>query len=186
MAFQAIGVVGLPGSGKTEVAKAIAGFGIPSIRMGDVVWEELKRRGQQISEENVGKVSNELRKIEGKGAIARLCVSPIETHSRDKPAVVVDGIRGLAEVNVFRDKFGKNFHLIAVWAGEDSRFLRISSRKRDDDPTLRKDFHEKDLRELSWGLGNAIALSDFMIINDGKLEELHGKVMTLFKKILEG
>lgn len=182
MALKVIGIVGLPGSGKTEVAKALAKLDVPSVRMGDVVWGELKRRGKSINEANVAKVSNEFRKREGMGAIAKRCVPLIEASGSGKRAVVVDGIRGIAEVNEFRKKFGRNFHLIAIWANEEVRYRRIASRKRADDSITRESFRKKDLRELSWGLGGAIALSDVMFINEGTIEELHMRATDFFKK----
>ena len=48
--MKVIGFVGLPASGKTEAAKVAQELGIPIIRMGDVVREEVKRRGLDITE----------------------------------------------------------------------------------------------------------------------------------------
>ena len=186
MELQVIGIVGLPGSGKTVVANALAKFDVPSVRMGDVVWGELKRRGQDITEAKVGELSNELRKREGMGAIAKRCVPLIESSGAGKRAIVVDGIRGVAEVDEFRKAFGKNFHLVGTWASQETRYRRIASRKRADDAITRESFTEKDLRELSWGLGDAIALSDFMILNEGNIEELRKRSEQLFKKIVGG
>ncbi|MEM3515026.1 MAG: AAA family ATPase, partial [Candidatus Hadarchaeum sp.] len=100
MAPQVIGIVGLPGSGKTEVAKVFAKLGVPSVRMGDVVWEELRNRGKRITERNVARLSNELRKREGMGTIAKRCIPVIKRIGKDQRAVIVDGIRGMAEVEV--------------------------------------------------------------------------------------
>ncbi len=183
MALQIIGIVGLPGSGKTEIARALADFSIPSVRMGDVVWNEIRRRGQRVTEKNVARVSNELRKKEGMSSVARRCVPLVRSAGEGKKVVVVDGIRGIAEVNEFRRAFGGNFHLIAVWAGEKARSSRISSRKRADDTITRMEFHEKDLRELSWGLGDALALADVMFINEGTLDSLHEKVLDFYKVV---
>jgi len=177
-----IGIVGLPGSGKTEVANSIAKFGAPIVRMGDVVLQELKRRGQKITDASVGKLSNEFRELEGMGAIAKRCIPLIEASGKGKKAIVVDGIRGISEVNEFREAFGKNFRLIAVWASEEVRYPRIVSRKRADDPITHKEFMEKDLRELSWGLGDALMLADFMFVNDGSIAELRARSTACYKK----
>ena len=184
MSLQVIGIVGLPGSGKTEVAKTLSKFDVPSVRMGDVVWSELKRRGKDITEANVGELSNEFRKREGMGAIAKRCVPLIQSCGKGKRAVVVDGIRGIAEVDEFRRAFGKNFHLVGTWASQETRYKRIASRKRADDSITHESFREKDLRELSWGLGEAIALSDYMMLNEGDIKELRTRALYLFKKIV--
>jgi dephospho-CoA kinase len=178
-----MGVVGLPGSGKSEVAKALEEFDVPSVRMGDVIWGELKRRGQGINEANVGNLSNEFRKSEGMGAIAKRCVPLVESCGKGKKAVVVDGIRGIEEVEEFRKRFGNNFHAIGVWASQETRYRRIVARKRADDTITWERFKEKDQRELSWGLGDAIAMSDFMILNAGSAESLRRKSEEIFKLI---
>ena len=183
MIFEVIGTTGPHGSGKTEVAKALARFDVPCVRMGDVVWEEVRRRGHKITEANVAKVANELREREGPGAIAKRCVPLIKAQGEGKRAVAVDGIRGVAEVNEFRRAFGKNFHLIAVRAGEHTRYSRISSRGRTDDAYTRERFREKDRREDDWGLEKAIALADFIIVNEGTLEELHRKAVKIYKQL---
>lgn len=186
MALEVIGIVGLHGSGKTEVAKTIAEFDVPSVRMGDVVWEEVKRRSQQISESTVAAVAEELRKHEGLGAIAKRCVPLIESRGKGKRAVVVDGIRGIAEVDEFRRSFGDSFHLLAIWANERIRYSRVAPRGRADDVMSLESFREKDRRELGWGLGEALALADFIIVNEGTLKELHKGAIGLFEKVVGG
>ena len=46
-----------------------------------------------------------------------------------------------------------------------------------------EEFEWRDNIELSWGLGNAIALADYMIDNSGSLEDLHKNIDELMKKI---
>ncbi|MBA7501721.1 Dephospho-CoA kinase [subsurface metagenome] len=186
MALEIIGIVGLHGSGKSEVAKALSEFDVTSIRMGDIVWEEVKRRGQEINESTVAAVANEFRKREGLGAIAKRCVPLIESRGKGKQAVVVDGIRGIAEVDEFRRSFGGSFHLLAVWASEHTRYSRVASRGRVDDVIELKSFRKKDRRELSWGLGEAFALADFIIVNEGTLDELHNRAVKLFENLVGG
>jgi hypothetical protein len=38
-----------------------------------------------------------------------------------------------------------------------------------------EEFDERDRRELGWGLGDVIALSDIMIVNDSDLETFRQK-----------
>lgn len=183
--FTVIGVVGLPGSGKTEVAKIAGELGIPRVRMGDVVWGEVRKRGLELNEKNVGVVAKELREKEGLDAIAKRCVPLIKDRGRNKKAVLVDGIRGRAEVEEFRRSFGEKFFLLTVKASEQTRFKRISSRRREDDTSGLKAFQEKDRRELGWGLGEAMELADYTITNEGTLEEFHQQTREILRRILE-
>jgi len=184
--FVVIGVVGLQGSGKTEVAKAAAKLDIPCVRMGDVVWTECKRRGLEVNETNVGIVANELRQKEGLAAIAKRCVPLIEKNGKGKKAVFVDGIRGIAEVEEFRSAFKQHFHLLGMWAPQNTRYKRIAARGRQDDASGLKVFQEKDKRELSWGLGDALALADHIVVNENTLAELHKKAGQLLKLLIGG
>jgi dephospho-CoA kinase len=175
-----VGIAGLPGSGKTEVAKIAVRFGYSYIRMGDVVVEEVRRRGLKVCEENVGAVASELRRT-SEAEVARRCIPLI----REKPEpVVVDGIRGIAEVEKFRREFGDAFKLVSVWSSQATRFSRISRRGREDDAQGWEEFLKKDRRELSWGLGEAMALSDYLIVNEGTLEELREKAEEIFRRRL--
>ncbi len=182
MVPEVIGLVGLQGSGKTEVAKAIAEFDVPFVRMGDVVWEELKRRGQEITEENVAKLANELRQKEGFSAIARRCVPLVLERGKGKVAVIIDGIRGIAEVEEFRKAFGKKFHLWSVISSEKTRFSRIASRGRADDAASREKFREKDKREMGWGLEEALENADVKLENESTIEDLRRKSVDFFKR----
>jgi dephospho-CoA kinase len=179
-----IGLVGLQGSGKTEVAKTFARFNVSYVRMGDVVWEELKRRGEEITEASVAKLANELRQAEGLSAIAKRCVPLILERGKGKRAVIVDGLRGIAEVEEFRRAFGEKFHLLGVQADEKARYSRVVSRGRADDAAALEEFRQKDRRELGWGLGDALAHADVTITNEGTLEELRQKAIEFFEQVV--
>ncbi len=182
--FVVIGVVGLPGSGKTEVAKVAGKLDMPRIRMGDVVWDEVRKRGLELNEENVGTVARELREKEGLDAIAKRCVPLIEEKGKGKKAILVDGIRGKAEVEEFHRSFGERFSLLTVKTSEQTRFKRVSSRRRKDDISSLEVFREKDERELSWGLDGAMNLADYTIVNEGTLEEFRKRAKEILKRVV--
>ena len=62
------------------------------------------------------------------------------------------------------------------------RFERLKNRGRVDDPKNIEDFYKRDLRELSWGLGEALALSDVIIDNNGTFEEYRANIDKVIKK----
>lgn len=181
--FPVIGVVGLQASGKTEVAKRMMQLGASRVRMGDVVWNEVKNRGLKVSEEKVAEVANELREKEGPAAIAKRCIPLIREKGKESKTVIVDGIRSDSEVEVFEDAFDENFSLISVEAAEDTRYNRVESRGREDDIGGWEAFRAKDERELGWGMGEAMEMSDFKIINEGSLEDLWDKATEVFEEI---
>jgi len=173
-----IGVAGMPGSGKATVKATGENMGYPAVVMGDEVREETRRRGLQQTPENIGKVMLQLREEEGPAAVAKRCIPKIENMQSN--IVFVDGIRSLSEVDEFKKRF-RNFTLIAVHSSPELRFQRLCKRKRSDDPQGWDVFNQRDLRELSVGLGNVIAVADYLIVNQGTYEEFKAQV----RQILE-
>jgi dephospho-CoA kinase len=177
-----IGVAGMPGAGKSLVTKIAGRMAYSIVMMGDVIREETEKRGLQLTPGNTGAVMLKLREEEGSAAVARRCISKIE--SAKSRVVVVDGLRSLNEVEEFKRHFEK-FVLIAVYASPETRFRRLFRRRRSDDPHGWAAFNERDMRELSVGLGNAIALADYLIINEGTRMETERKILYVLRKATE-
>jgi len=180
--MKVIGIVGLPASGKGEFSRIAAAMGIPVVVMGDVIRQAVKAAGLPVTDQNMGNVANALRKEGGMAAIAERSLSAIEAEKAD--VVLVDGIRGDAEVWRFRDHFPE-FVLVGVDAPFATRLARLSVRNRDDDVHDAADLIARDSREISWGLGRALALADYLIMNDGSMEEFEKKVRHLITAIME-
>jgi len=158
-----IAITGMPGAGKSTVAEALGGVGLRRIAMGDMIREETSRRGLPLDDKNMGLVMQELRGKYGAGAVAELCLQSI--NSKDgEAAVVIDGIRSVAEVEIFR-KAG-DVELLAVLASPKRRFELLTSRGRTDAPPNLDSFRARDARELSIGIGDAIALANEAIVNE--------------------
>jgi dephospho-CoA kinase len=134
-----------------------------------VIREETKKRGLEPSPQNVGKVMLQLREEGGATVIAQKCVPKIEQQTN--PKIIIDGLRSYAEAELFMANFNK-FTLVMVHAAPKVRFERLHARGRSDDSPNFEVFHERDMRELSVGLGYAIALSQVVIINDGTIDEV--------------
>ncbi len=181
--FFVIGLVGLQASGKTEATSMFIEEGASRVRMGDVVWDEVRNRGLEVNQDNVAKVAQDLRDKEGLGAIAKRSVPRIEAEGEESKFVVVDGIRGIEEVQIFRNEFGDNFYLLSIKASTETRYERIKARDREDDIESLEEFREKDERELSWGLEEAMEDADFEITNEGSIEELKEKFSQIVGEI---
>jgi dephospho-CoA kinase len=175
-----IGLAGMPGSGKSIVVDVAHEMGYAIVVMGDVIRQETLKRGLELSPQNVGSVMLELRKESGNYVIAQKCVPEIEEQS--SPKVLVDGLRSLFEVDIFKEHFAK-FSLVAVHASPQTRFSRLSNRRRSDDPAEWKVFHERDMRELGVGLGNVIAMAEHVIANDNSFEHVKAKVKESLERI---
>ena len=84
-------------------------------------------------------------------------------------------MRGIPEQETFKSNFGDNLVTLAVTSSFDIRLARAMSRKRIDDGA-ESDFRERDKRELSWNLKEAIASAERQIIYEDSLEDYHSKI----------
>jgi dephospho-CoA kinase len=175
-----LGVAGMPGSGKSLVVRVARTNGYGSVVMGDVVRQEAASNGLEPTPENIGRIMLGLREKEGKGVIARRCVPKIEETRRQK--VVVDGIRSLEEVEEFRKRY-PSFVLIAICASPETRFQRLYRRRRSDDSDGWDTFHQRDMRELSVGLGNAIAMAEYTVVNEQALDVVKNRVRNVLRSV---
>jgi len=178
--MKVIGVVGMPASGKGEFARIASGMGIPVIVMGDMIRIAVKEAGLEPTDANFGATATRLRAERGMDAIGQLCVPEVRRQSA--PLVLIDGIRGDAEVNLFRRSF-PHFTLIRIDSPFEKRLERVAARGRSDDFKTEFELRNRDERELGWGLGKALEIADEHIANDGSLDEFAGNVRKLLDRI---
>ena len=171
--------VGLPGSGKDELVEVARQMGLATLKMGDLVRDETRRRGLPLTNANVGRIASEERDRHGAGIWAQRAL-PKLTETR----MLVDGCRSDAEVSVFRHHFGDLF-VLGIFASPESRHDRMMQRGRGDDGASMQELYDRDRRELKWGIGNAFALADGMLLNAGSLEEFRRAARDRLEAILE-
>ena len=171
--------VGMPGSGKDELIAVARSIGLATLKMGDLVRDETRRRGLPMTNASVARVANEEREKHGQGIWAQRAV-PKLTETR----MLVDGCRSDNEVTVFRHHFGDLF-VLGIYASPEIRYDRMMRRGRNDDGGGLQEFFDRDRRELKWGIGNAFALCDGMLTNEGSLPEFRDSARKMLEKILE-
>lgn len=177
-----IGIVGLPGSGKSEAATVARELDIPVVTMGDVIRAECRERGLDPTTDH-GRVAKALREERGKAAIAERSLPMIESALETSETVVVDGIRSDVEVETFEERFGESFTLVSIEAPFELRAERLDLRGRDagvEDGG--ESLAERDARELEFGMGAAIEEADLTIENTDTLDAFHQQV----RKVLSG
>lgn len=177
-----IGITGMPGAGKDTVREIIREYGFPVIVMGDEVRAEAARRNLEPTPENLGRLMLQIRAEEGPGAVAKRCILKIK--ALNARIVVVNGLRSLDEVKEFRRFFPK-FKVIAIHASPRTRFERLLKRGRSDDPKDWEAFCARDQRELSVGIGGVIAMADYMIVNEGAIEDLRKEVKHMMSRVID-
>jgi Dephospho-CoA kinase len=178
--MQVIGVTGLPGSGKSIVARVAKTMDVNIIRMGDVIRDEAIKRNAEIGETAV-----KLREEYGEYVVAERCVELIKGHLNEETAenplkFIIEGLRSPHEVKIFEKNF-KTFKVIAIHSSPKTRFMRLKRRKRSDDSSNVAEFKMRDDRELKFGIGNVIATSDYMIVNEGPVWKFKNSIRSVLK-----
>ena len=175
-----VGLVGMPGSGKSLVVETAQQEGYAVVVMGDIIREETKKRGLEMNPKNIGEVMLELREKAGNSVIAEKCIPKIMQQESRK--IMVDGLRSLHEAIFFKARFTK-FILVAVHASPKTRFNRLFRRARSDDPDGWELFNKRDARELSVGLGNVIAMAEYIILNENNRNSTRGMVRETLRRV---
>ena len=170
---------GMPGAGKEEFLKICQARGAKLVRMGDVVREKTKEFGLELTDTNVGTVANDERRRYGMDIWAKRTIPYVGGD-----LVVVDGTRGPDEIRAFKHAFGEDLKVVGVHASPKDRFKWLAARSRSDSPTTWEEFENRDKRELAWGLGEAIALADHMVVNASTLADFKKNVDLLLDKII--
>jgi dephospho-CoA kinase len=170
--------VGMPGSGKDELVEVARQMGLATLKMGDLVRDETRRRNLPLSIQNVARVASEEREKHGGAVWAQRAVQKL-TETK----MLVDGCRSDAEVTVFRHHFGDLF-VLGIFSSPETRYERLIRRGRGDDGLNLQEFYDRDRRELKWGIGNAFALADGMIVNEGTVDEFRQAAKRSLQEIL--
>jgi len=178
-----IAFTGMPCSGKSEAVEIAKDMNFPVIRMGDMVWDEVKKRKLPLDEKNVGNIADKMRKDFGMDIWAKKTLEKISRFEKEK-CIVIDGIRNIEEIEIFKKRLGKDFVIIAVNASDEIRQKRFLNRGREDDSSDVQDFKDRDKRELSWGLGNVIASADIIIPNEDGLTAFKDDIKKILNRIL--
>jgi dephospho-CoA kinase len=168
--MKVVSIVGMAGSGKSEVARVFVGAGYARVRFGDITDEEVRRRGLELNEKNERLVRQQLRTEHGMAAYAKLSLPKIDRLLESGNAVV-DGLYSWEEYTLMKDRYGGRSAVVAVWASPETRHQRLA--KRPVRPLTREEAASRDVAEIqNLNKGGPIAMADFTIINESSLEAL--------------
>ena len=165
-----VSIVGMAGSGKSEVAKIFENSGFVKIRFGDITDREISQRGLELNEGNERYIRQQLRKEHGMSAYAKLSLSQIDRLLKSVD-VVVDGLYSWEEYTLLKSRYGDHFTVVAVWASPETRYERLA--KRSVRPLTAEEAVNRDIAEIEdTNKGGPIAMADFIIINESSLKGL--------------
>jgi len=165
-----VAIVGMPGSGKSEVARVFEKHGFKKVRFGDVTDQELARTGLETNEANERYVRQQLRKEHGMAAYARLNLPRIDS-SLESSDVVVDGLYSWEEYLLLKEHYGGRFASVLVWSSPATRYRRLAGRATR--PLTLEEAAGRDRSEIdNSNKGGPIAMADFSILNEASLEDM--------------
>jgi len=168
--MKVISIVGMAGSGKSEVARIFESNGFAKVRFGDITDKEISKRGLELKEENERYIRQQMRKEHGMSAYAKLSLSRIDYLLKSED-VVVDGLYSWEEYTLMKSRYGADFYVVAVWSSPEKRYERLTIRNVR--PLTVEEAVSRDIAEIEdTNKGGPIAMANFFIINGSSLEDL--------------
>jgi len=182
-----IGVTGMPGSGKSLFAEYASHKGYRNVIMGDVIRAKVIEEGFEPTPDNTQRVMVQIRKKMGDHAVAHLTCNAIDNLVEEGNfRIIIDGIRSQAEVEYFKKHLNNDFIIVAIHVDPKLRYMRLRVRGRKDAPLSEEDFKKRDDSELNLGLGETIAFSNYIILNNKSLEEFKESSYDLLNELEKG
>lgn len=182
-----IGITGSLGGGKgTVVEYLIKKHGFKHYSSSDLLVELLKERGDVVDRDGMNRIANELRAKNSAGV-------PAETYARyeaedGQSDAIFESLHNVAEVDFVKGVGGV---VIGITADSDIRYDRIRLRGSVKDDVSKEKFIEQQAREEKGSadpnksnIFDAIKNADFVIQNNGTLEELHQQIDAILKEVL--
>jgi len=178
-----IGLTGKNGAGKGEVAKILQVSGFAYHSLSDVIRDELKKKGKEITRDLLIREGTRLREEGGNSVLADRILLTLDPEKN----YVIDSIRHPEEVKALRRR--TDFTLWNISASQKIRFERTKLRNREQDPTTFDEFVRFEKRETESNdpsaqqLKATITLSDHVIENNGQLDDLSNRVRALVREL---
>lgn len=169
-----IAFVGMPGSGKGTCTDYMASKGYPVVHFGNMVYDEVKRRGlDNFKDEKF--VRKDMRDKEGKEVLAkRASQKADELFGQGQKLVIFDGLYSWSELKYLRQKYGEHIVVIALVAPRQERYQRILNRK--DSHRKYESVQQIIDREISeiedLEKGGPIAHADYYLCNSSSMDDL--------------
>ncbi len=203
LSLKVIILVGLPLSGKSSHARKLGDLeNIPLVETGTFVYKAVEERGLEATVENIVKVAGECKK-ESDSYFTERAIEFIEKNYKSEPVVFLSGIKARSEYELVKEKVGEtNVFLISFHASADTRHGRLTNvdrqeaskeqgeSKATEDLAMARDrsrFDLRDSKELGYGLGELMALADFVVNTEDRVWPFNTteKTIKVFKMVID-
>lgn len=180
-----IGLIGEKGAGKGTVADYIVeAYGAVHYGTSKILRRTLEDLHLPVTRDNLVKLALVLKEGYGPSVIIDSLIVDIEKNGSD--IIIADGIRMHGDVEPFRKKYDRHFHLVYVTADVRTRFERTKSRKEKDgeDKTTFRGFLEEEAKLTEISIHEIGKQADFELENNGTTAALKKQVDKMMRKIL--
>lgn len=180
--MQIIGITGTLGAGKgTIVDFLISKKRFKHYSVSGYLKEELLKRGLEINRTNLQNIGNELREQFGPEFITQELFKKAKENKSD---AIIESVRNPKEAEFIKENRGI---MLAITANQKTRYDRIKTRGSEKDSVTFEEFQKQEEREMQSSDPNAqnlpkcIEMSDFIINNDGSIENLYEQIEKIIK-----
>lgn len=177
-----LAIVGLTGSGKSEVVNYITEKGFPKVYFGGVILNAMKDLGIEWTADNEKKFREDIREREGKDFVVNRIIKEInDLIQAGQHRIVADGLYTWTEYRTLKRAFPGELTVTAVVAPKTIRHHRLTTRAIR--PLTIEEANSRDWAEIeNLEKGGPIAIADYYLNNEGSLDALHTQIDHLLKK----
>lgn len=180
-----IAIVGMAGCGKSEAVRFFVNQkGVSRVYMASPVIDGLKAQGLPLTQEHEKRYREELRNEHGMAAMAILLEVEIRSRREETDKVLLESLYSWEEYCYLKERFPE-LVLVSIYARPMIRYQRLT--KRTERPLSIPEARSRDIAEIvGTNKGGPIAIADFLVVNEGTLEELHEKLLEVYREIEQG
>jgi len=172
-----VGLIGLPGAGKTTIARHIVKKGFFHVKLSSFLEAEAKKQYGKINRQSLQDIGNEFRKKYGPSVLAQWAIE----KTGNKRKIVIDGIRNLAEIKFLKQQ--GDFFLLGITADPKVRYKRLLKIKTKSLLTwrefLRLDARDRGRGQSKFGLqvNRCLKQANYLVKHNGRSpRELYRKI----------
>lgn len=183
--FMIIGITGMLGAGKGTVVEYIESKGFKHYSASGFIVEEIEKRGMPVNRDSMTIVGDDLRATYGSAHIIESLLKRAEEAGGN---AIIEALHSMGEADMLRAHGAK---IIGIDADLKTRYDRIILRKSVKDSVTFEQFAAIDTKESAsddpakHNLRKVLASADYIIHNDGSIEELQEQVDTILAQVLK-
>ena len=173
-----LGLVGPIASGKGLLSDFLVEKGFEYVSLSDQVRLELKRRGMQVTRENMQDVGDEMRRLHGNCYWADLAMCAVKDPSRN---LVFDSIRNPGEIRSLRSLM--DIKIIGVLWYQDR-----AKRRGEDNPDMsvfiEVSLRDRGINQQTYGqqVDECLKMADIIFQNSGHKDDVLHEISNYLKK----